>query len=427
MSASRVETESKTAAPRWETEGDDYKADLSKYPEEIKDLCPIVITTCDCRPTKFKADGKELSLKDKAGKLLELTDIGVEMVAKSSAEGRNEFKKDGKRVEAMDFEFDKNIKGDENNDDAHFLVDVSVDKKEGRSYNVFEGRDIVGGGIATQIDKVAKERGATHCMLYVHGFMCQPQVQIQAAMEVNAKWEGKGAFCIPVVWPAEPLAYWTQKKGANGAALGLKNSILPFLKHKIDEDCRDEDGKLCDGTKVSISIMCHSMGNYVLKKMAPETESAFQFDNIFMVASDVRATTFDLKKGYCKVKDGKGKPDYDHDGEDIMRLAKHKVHVCWYGSDLALLGRRAMPNSNYGRAALGRNGLNSKYNRKLIETLDSDDPKGKLCDKNCAEWNKQIASSFGRLLGHSYQTEKEALKYYLDNMREHCDHPEDKP
>jgi len=104
MSASRVETESKTAAPRWETEGDDYKADLSKYPEEIKDLCPIVITTCDCRPTKFKdADEKELSLKDKAGKLLELKDIGVEEVKKSSAEGRNEFKKDGKRVEAMDF------------------------------------------------------------------------------------------------------------------------------------------------------------------------------------------------------------------------------------------------------------------------------------------------------------------------------------
>ena len=62
-------------------------------------------------------------------------------MAKSSAEGRNEFKKDGKRVEAMDFEFDRVIKGDPENDDAHFLVDVSVvPKKEGRSYNVFEGR-----------------------------------------------------------------------------------------------------------------------------------------------------------------------------------------------------------------------------------------------------------------------------------------------
>ena len=51
MPAYRVETESKTAPPRWKTEGDDYKADLTAHPEEIKDLCPIVITTIDCRAT----------------------------------------------------------------------------------------------------------------------------------------------------------------------------------------------------------------------------------------------------------------------------------------------------------------------------------------------------------------------------------------
>ena len=83
-----------------------------------------------------------------------------------------------------------------------------------------------------------------------------------------------------------------------------------------------------------------------------------------------------------------------------------------------------MPNSNYGRAALGRSGLESKYNRKLIEPLH---PKGKLCNLKCDEWNKQIASSAGRLLGHSYQTEDKALAYYLKNMRVHCDNPEDKP
>ena len=59
--ASRVESDSKTTPPRWKKEKDDYKADLSKYPEEIKELCPIVITSIDCRPTRFKdADGKEL-------------------------------------------------------------------------------------------------------------------------------------------------------------------------------------------------------------------------------------------------------------------------------------------------------------------------------------------------------------------------------
>ena len=61
--ASRVESDSKTTPPRWKKEKDDYKADLSKYPEEIKDLCPIVITSIDCRPTRFKdADGKELKV-----------------------------------------------------------------------------------------------------------------------------------------------------------------------------------------------------------------------------------------------------------------------------------------------------------------------------------------------------------------------------
>ena len=49
--ASRVESDSKPK-PRWFS--DDYKPDLKKYPEEVTKLCPIVITTIDCRPTKFK-------------------------------------------------------------------------------------------------------------------------------------------------------------------------------------------------------------------------------------------------------------------------------------------------------------------------------------------------------------------------------------
>ena len=81
MPASRVESESKPEPKRWES--DDYKADLTAHPEEIKDLCPIVITTIDCRAT------------DTAGK----------------------------------YEFDKNIEGDENNDYAHFFTNVGVARK----------------------------------------------------------------------------------------------------------------------------------------------------------------------------------------------------------------------------------------------------------------------------------------------------------
>ena len=54
MPASRVEPEPKTEPKRWETLGDDYKPDLAAHPEEIKDLCPIVITTIAAAPTQNK-------------------------------------------------------------------------------------------------------------------------------------------------------------------------------------------------------------------------------------------------------------------------------------------------------------------------------------------------------------------------------------
>ena len=144
----------------------------------------------------------------------------------------------------------------------------------------------------------------------------------------------------------------------------------------------------------------------------------FRFDNIFMVAADVRAVTFDKEQGEETI-EVDGKEVKDHDGEAIVRLAKHKIHVCWYRSDRALLARRAEVWSNRGRAAIGRNGLDNDYSKKenLIEPLD---PEGKLCEKYCDEWNQEL-SFFGRRLGHNYQTTDKALEYYRLEMKNNCD------
>ena len=88
----------------------------------------------------------------------------------------------------------------------------------------------------------------------------------------------------------------------------------------------------------------------------------------------------------------------------------------WYGSDLALLGRRAEVWSNRGRAAIGRNGL---YEYSKEEDLI--DHKGKLCEKKCDGWNGQQDSWAKRRLGHNYQTEKDALEYYRLEMKNNCD------
>ena len=78
-----------------------------------------------------------------------------------------------------------------------------------------------------------------------------------------------------------------------------------------------------------------------------------------------------------------------------------------------MLGRR-LPIfvENGGRAALGKYGLKSKYMEQLIE------PKGKFIDH---EWDKDGPKFPMGLSGHNYQTEKEALTYYLDQMKANCD------
>ena len=51
-------SQGKTESPKSVTDDLWSKPDETSTNEKIKELCPIVITTIDCRPTKFKdADG----------------------------------------------------------------------------------------------------------------------------------------------------------------------------------------------------------------------------------------------------------------------------------------------------------------------------------------------------------------------------------
>ena len=136
----------------------------------------------------------------------------------------------------------------------------------------------------------------------------------------------------------------------------------------------------------------------------------------------MRAWTFDKIQG-LEEKTVDGKKVKEHEGEAILLLAKHKVHVCWYEGDGALLLRRAEVWANRGRGeylgrpALGRNGLGKEYTPKPIAN-ESTVPS--LCAKECDEWNQEL-SFFGRRLGHNYQTTDPALEYYRLEMKNNCD------
>ena len=61
----------------------------------------------------------------------------------------------------------------------------------------------------------------------------------------------------------------------------------------------------------------------------------------------------------------------------------------------------------------------------IIKTAPRWKTEGKLCEEYCDGWNQEL-SFWGRRLGHNYQTTDAALKYYLTNMKEHCDPDSDK-
>ena len=196
---------------------------------------------------------------------------------------------------------------------AHFFTNVGVAWKEGWGPNRTRLRGHTHKHM--KLNQVAEERKATHCMLATGSATPEPD---QCGHGDQREVGGQGR-----VLPAHARRD-ARPLGANVLPLviGPRSTRAPsvYLKHEC-------------GTTVSISIMCHSMGNYVRKKMAPnkpaeeggekdkyineqgerveQKTDAFRFDNIFMVAADVRAGPSTRKKGV----DEQG----DHDGKDIVR------------------------------------------------------------------------------------------------------------
>ena len=84
---------------------------------------------------------------------------------------------------------------------------------------------------------------------------------------------------VPVLWPSagkEFLAYFTDRVWSKAAGEALRQSTMIPVTETFSK-----------------SVLCHSMGNHLLKYVANEANSLF--DNIFMVASDENSVLFNKK------------------------------------------------------------------------------------------------------------------------------------
>jgi esterase/lipase superfamily enzyme len=158
-------------------------------------------------------------------------------------------------------------------------------------------------------------RQRRHVLVYVHGYNNDMADVMRTADEIEARY---GVLLLPFSWPANgggtvsgTSAYLNDKQDAR-ASMDALNRFLEkfhFFHQKLTQPRKDELWRRADeefpdnhtaaqarftellngDCTVNVSLVCHSMGNYLLKYALRPSGSAAReliFDNVSLVAAD---------------------------------------------------------------------------------------------------------------------------------------------
>lgn len=169
--------------------------------------------------------------------------------------------------------------------------------------------------VACRLFKEARDK-KKHLLLYVHGYNNDVKDIVSTARRIEKHYPD--VIVVPFTWPAKgggavsgTANYIDDKRDARASEGALDRVFEAIRKlHQLLVEGQTEDiwaravkkhpenheqaraeyvrlqGRVC---KVSINLLCHSMGNYVLKHATIPTGSRIRqliFDNIAMVAAD---------------------------------------------------------------------------------------------------------------------------------------------
>ncbi|MCF7977976.1 MAG: alpha/beta hydrolase [Chromatiaceae bacterium] len=168
--------------------------------------------------------------------------------------------------------------------------------------------------VACQLMQQATQQ-QRHLLVYVHGYNNDMSDVVKTAEDIEQLY---GVIVLPFSWPANggglvsgTTAYLNDKQDARASMDALNRFLdkLHFFHLKLTEARKNDlwtqaDGEhrenpsaaqerfaelLHDDCKVNLSMLCHSMGNYLLKYALRPTQAASKqliFDNISLVAAD---------------------------------------------------------------------------------------------------------------------------------------------
>jgi len=284
--------------------------------------------------------------------------------------------------------FSGSISGSASDKTATFLHKIKQinDKDEGGK-RLFQAETLTTAEAKKIINEGGEDRNGGKPLFCIHGFTVQPGNFLKNMNNLNKNKFTKGKFLlVPVIWPSSKIDYRNDSKAAEGAGKAFKT-----LKKEIN-------------SFPSKSLLCHSMGARVLRHAA---NADFKFDNIFMVAADIRHDIF--HKNYIRGNDGDEKEDGLRICSMLSNRNKGKVHVLYNGADFALNFSGWYPKNWISRLGSVSNGQEKTWWGGWRKA-DLTDPeiKGSVLNKAC---NPHLTNK----LSHSYQFNNFAIKYYQEH------------
>lgn len=207
----------------------------------------------------------------------------------------------------------------------------------------------------------------TPTLLCLHGFATQPDAWLEDCANYPRNSKNETTVVIPILWAAaDGLNPWQAYRADRTGAQVVGDALAPLLT--------------CARALQNKSLMCHSMGNFVLQWAASpalELEYEDRFRDIFMVAPDTDQDMF-----------------RSSEGQNILKLVQNRVHVLHAKDDRALNFRQRFV---IRRKALGLRG----------------DPTNAALNFDCLSFSGKADP----LVHHSYQFHPRAVQYYERWMR----------
>jgi esterase/lipase superfamily enzyme len=202
----------------------------------------------------------------------------------------------------------------------------------------------------------AQQENQPHVTFFVHGFNVGWQAASASYLNLcNRLFSGDTSMglCVSFDWPSfgNVLGYYPDRAHARSCANDLTTVLSTLYVYLLDRQAatvKNPD----NACKAKVSMIAHSMGNYLLQKAMAATWTrqnqpllTVLLNQLLMVAADVDNDLFDA-----------GAPD-NGDGQGVVNLS-YRITALYSGKD-AVLGMSA-GLKHFGTRRLGRSGLASR-------------------------------------------------------------------